>query len=389
MSIKELGKNKYKIEVVIGYNGAKKIRHYETFCGKKSDAKLRDSEIKAQVKAHTFVKNNKKTVRDLMNEYLNYNKDNWAPKTYVSNVNWINNINKSIGHVHLQDLNVKILENFYSELKNLTKEVVDKETKQKKVVPKYSDKTIQHHYVLINGALNKAIQWDYINYNVNQKIEKPKVRKKIIECYDKNDIQNLIKVLEKKPIKYKAIIILAIDSGIRRGELTGLTWEDIDFEKKSIKINKTTQYIKGLGIFEKPTKSENSDRIIYITDKTINLLKQYRKEQLTKKMKLGDKWGNSKRVFTTDYGFDMHPDTPSQIFRKVIKKYELKKIAFHGLRHSSASLLIREGVQHQIISRRLGHSSVNFTDKIYSHIFDEELIEVANRIDSVFDTKTS
>lgn len=389
MSIRELGKNKYKIEVVIGYNGDQKIRHYETFYGKKSDAKLRDSEIKAQVKAHTFIKNTKKTVRDLMNEYLNYNKDNWAPKTYVSNEIWINNINKSIGHVHLQDLNVKILENFYSELKNLTKEIIDKETKQKKVVPKYSDKTIQHHYVLINGALNKAIQWDYINYNINQKIEKPKVRKKIIECYNKNDIRNLLKVLECEPLKSKAIILLAIDSGMRRGELTGLTWEDVDFEEKSVKVNKTTQYLKGLGIFEKPTKSENSDRIIYITDTTIKILKQYRKEQLTKKLKLGDKWGNSKRVFTTNYGFDMHPDTPSQIFRNIIKKNKLKKISFHALRHSSASLLISEGIQLQIISRKLGHSNVSFTDKTYSHIFNEEFIETANKMGSIFDTKTS
>ena len=375
MSVREIIKNKkYKIELFIGRNGSKKIMHYEIVEGGKKEAELRESELKLQIRNHTFVKNNKKTVKDLMNEYIEYNFDKWSPKTYESNVHWINdNINKSIGHVYLQDLNVKILESFYKELKK----------------HKYSDKTIQHHYVLINGALNRAIKWDYINYNVNQKIEKPKIRKKEIECYSKDDVIKLLSVLENECLKYQSIILLALDSGIRRGELTGLTWNDIDFKNKSIKINKTTQYTKDLGIFEKSTKSQNSDRIIYISDKTINILKQYRKEQLQNKMKLGNKWGNSLRVFPTEDGNDIHPDTPSYIFRKIIKKYNLKKISFHGLRHTSASLLISQGIQHQIISRRLGHSNVSVTDSIYSHFFDDEFKEVANKMDSVLNTKIS
>jgi len=106
-------------------------------------------------------------------------------------------------------------------------------------------------------------------------------------------------------------------------------------------------------------------------------------------MKLGNKWGNSKRVFTTEYGEDMHPDTPTLIFRKIIKKNNLKKISFHGLRHTSASLLISEGIQHQIISRRMGHSSVTITDTIYSHFFDDEFKEVANKINTVLNNKIS
>ena len=203
MSVREIIKNKkYKIELFIGRNGSKKIMHYEIVEGGKKEAELRESELKLQIRNHTFVKNNKKTVKDLMNEYIEYNFDKWSPKTYESNVHWINdNINKSIGHVHLQDLNVKILESFYKELKK----------------HKYSDKTIQHHYVLINGVLNRAIKWNYINYNVNQKIEKPKIRKKEIECYSKDDVIKLISVLENECLKYQSIILLALDSGIRRG----------------------------------------------------------------------------------------------------------------------------------------------------------------------------
>lgn len=142
-----------------------------------------------------------------MNEFAEYSKDKWSPKTYIANIHWIDNINKQIGHIPLQKLNVKILEDFYSYLKNETN---------------YADKTIQHHYTLINSALNKAITWDYISVNPNNKVEKPKARTKEANCYFPEDVDKLLEVLQKESLKYQAIIYLALDSGIRRGELTRL-----------------------------------------------------------------------------------------------------------------------------------------------------------------------
>ncbi|MGN1310716.1 MAG: tyrosine-type recombinase/integrase [Clostridia bacterium] len=375
MSVRELERNKrYKIEVVLGYNGKKKIRHTEVFHGGKKDATLRENEIKAQAKNHTFVKNNKKTVKDLLDEYMKYKKEVWTPKTYVSNIKRVDNIKKKIGHIHLQDLNVKILEDFYSYLRNETN---------------YSDSSIKKHYILINSALNKAILWDYISYNVNQKIECPKVRTKETQCYSLEEVNKLLEVLQNEPIKYQSVIMLALDSGIRRGELTGLTWDDIDFNNSTINVNKTTQYTSGYGVYEKPTKSQTSDRKLYISETTLNILKKYRTEQLETKMKLGSKWGNSKRVFTTEDGFDMHPNTPSYIFQRIIKKYNLKKIKFHALRHTCISLMILGGIQTQVISRIAGHSSMQITDKIYSHFFDDEYKKASNVMSKILSQKAN
>ena len=192
-----------------------------------------------------------------------------------------------------------------------------------------------------------------------------------------------MEVLKNESLKYQAIIYLALDSGMRRGELTGLTWEDIDFKDGTIRINKATQYTKELGIFEKETKSQTSDRKIYISNTTLNILKRFQKEQLERKLKLGSKWGNSKRVFTTDYGYDMHPDTPSQAFQSIIKRNNLKRITFHGLRHTSISLMISEGIQVQVISKKAGHSSVNVTHNTYSHFFDSEFKKCASVMDNI------
>ena len=109
---------------------------------------------------------------------------------------------------------------------------------------------------------------------------------------------------------------------------------------------------KESGIYEKETISTTSDRKIYISQATINILKKYRNEQKKIKLQLGDKWQISKRVFTTDYGADMHPNTPSKIFNIVIKKHKLKKIKFHAIRHTSISLMISKGIQAQIISKK-------------------------------------
>lgn len=106
-------------------------------------------------------------------------------------------------------------------------------------------------------------------------------------------------------------------------------------------------------------------------------------------MLLGSKWEGSKRVFTTDYGADIHPDTPSKILGKIINKYGLKKITFHGLRHTNVTLMIAKGIQTQIISRKVGHSSVQTTDRVYSHFFEDEFKNVPNVMEEFLTVKVN
>ena len=226
MAVKEIIRNKkYRIDIPIGYNGNKRIRHIETFEGLKSEAVLRENELKLQLKNNTFVKKNKMTMEDLIKEWLEYSETKLSPKTLVSYKLYTRNIIKCIGHIKLQNLNTKILEDFYKELRTNTT---------------YSDKTIQHHYTIISTALNKAIVWGYIQSNQNANIEKPKVKKKEIKCYSPEEVDLLINALQSECLKYQALILLALDTGCRRGEITGLTWEDIDFTKRTISVNKAS-----------------------------------------------------------------------------------------------------------------------------------------------------
>lgn len=381
MAVQEIIKNKkYKIDIPIGYNGNKRIRHIETFYGGKKEAVLRENELKLQLKNNTYVKKNAMTMQELIDEWLKSKKGNIGIKTYQEYERYCKNIGHCIGHIKVKDLNVKILEDFYNELKICKGKGKNKDG--------YSEKTVKHHYTLVSEILNTAVKWGYLYTNINQNVTPIKVHKNEIQCYSPEDVEKLIEILQNEPIKYQAIIMLALDSGCRRGELTGLTWNDIDFKKSTIDINKVTQYVTGYGIFEKTTKSDTSNRMVYITPTTLQILKKHKSEQDKQKLLLGNKWQNSNRVFTTDYGGDMHPDTPSKILEKLIKKYDLKRITFHGLRHTSISLQITSGIQSQIISKRAGHSSVSVTHNIYSHFFDNGFKEVADKMDNFLHVKS-
>ncbi len=159
-----------------------------------------------------------------------------------------------------------------------------------------------------------------------------------------------------------------------------MTWEDIDLTSGKVIINKSTQYLSKYGTFEKETKTASSDRIIYVTPLTLELLKQWKKEQATRHLQLGEKWENSKRVFTNDIGQDMQPNRPYKILQDVIKENNLKRITFHDLRHTSATLLIASGEHTQLISKRLGHSNITTTHKVYSHFIEEEYKHSADKM---------
>lgn len=376
MSVMEITKNKkYRIEIVLGYNGKKKIRHIETYYGKKSEAKAREFELKKLLKNGSVFQKKNYTLKDLSDEYRDYKADLVEKKTFINYEYRLKLAMEKMGYVKLQELNVKILENFYHYLRHTYISARNKPL---------SPTTIRSYYDIINNMLDYAVRCGYIQENPNAKIEKPKRAQPNVSCYSDEEARELLLLILQEPIKYQAIIFLSLDLGCRRGELTGLTWDDIDFKTGKVTINKATQYIDRK-IFEKETKSVNSDRINFLNPSTIEILKKYKKEQQEKQMKLGSQWIQTNRVFTTEFGGDIHPDTPTKIFQKIIKKYNLKHLTFHGLRHSGISHMIECGVPISVISRKVGHSSVQVTDAYYSHFFYDEFKQAANSMNDIFE----
>lgn len=246
-----------------------------------------------------------------------------------------------------------------------------------------SDKTILHHHRLISSILEKAVKWQVIFANPCNRVEPPKVKHKEAAYLDEIQAQELLKCLQAEPLQYRAMITLLLYSGMRRGELCGLEWSDIDFENNIIDISRNSLYLTDKGIFDDTTKTESSKRVIKIPVAASDVMKEHKAEQMKMRFKLGDKWIDSKKVFTQWNGKAIHPDTITGWFQKFIKKNNLPPIHLHSLRHTNATLLIASGADLRTVSKRLGHSNMTTTSNIYTHAIksaDERAAELLGDI---------
>ena len=363
--IKQLSKNKYKIIAEIGYTiDGKRKRKTEIFEGTKKQAETREFEIKQQYAKGGFVVDSKNMTFEEYGKFFirNYCEGNIGAKTLAGYESMLEKINGYLGNWQLKSIETFTLLELYKKLKKGTRKDV------------VTNNTILHYYNLINLMFTQAVKWKLLDVNPNTDIPRPKKEKHLAEYYDLDQIHILLNGLSNECLKYQALIILALDSGARRSEILALTWNDIDFDTKVLTINKSLDVIKGEFV-EKATKNDTSTRKMVLTDPTIEVLKAYKDELI-----LSNNWQESNKLFLAKDGKPMYPTTCGKIFQKVAVKYGLPKINFHSLRHSSASLQIALGVHTKLIQERMGHSSMAVTTGIYSHIFQANRTEVANKL---------
>jgi integrase len=382
--IREKGKNTYEIAIDFGADvNGKRIRKYERFKGSKKEAKAREAEIKLQIKQGDYVLNDNRTVGSYFTEWLEiYVKPSLKPKTYFSYKSICEEFMSYNGHIKLKSLTPLHIVSFYNHLRS--RGSIQKEPGN--IHRKLTENTVLRYYAVINSALKQAVQWQLIAYNPNHRVTRPKKVKRESRSFDLEQTKELLKALDTESIKAQAIIRLALDTGCRKGELTGLEWSDIDLKNGLVNINKTTQTINHQ-IVEGTPKNNSSIRKLYISIPTIEVLLKYKEYNDSLKNKLLDKWEGTKKVFTTDFGGPIHPDTPRKLFNQVLIKHKLPIINFHALRHTSASLQLSTGSNIADISRRLGHADISTTLNIYSHAYNSGNKEIVNKFNAMFNTK--
>ena len=255
-----------------------------------------------------------------------------------------------------------------------------------------ADKTLRHYYGLVSAILGAAVQMQAIPDNPALRVVKPKGTKKEAAYLDDKQALQVMEALTTAPLKWRTAIMLLLYSGMRRGELCGLTWDDLDFDNKLIHITKANQYLPGKGVFEKDTKNQASNRVIKLPDEMFALLIEYRGWQAQERLKMGDRWQDSGKVFTQENGQPIHPASITSWVRDFRKAHSLPHFTPHSLRHTLATLLIMQGVPVKAVSARLGHASQNTTNAVYSHAIQTVDAMASDVIGKVLDsnlTKTS
>jgi integrase len=248
-----------------------------------------------------------------------------------------------------------------------------------------ADKTILHHHRLICAILGKAKKERIIPYNVGlEHASAPKVAKKEAVYLDDIQAQRIVELLLiEEDIRVKTSLLVLLYSGVRRGELCGLEWQDIDHKNQLIHIKRASQYQKGIGIVEVPTKNESSVRAVKLPIFIIDVINDYKKWWVAQRSANGKRWQGSNKLFIQEDGKPINPDTINFWLEKFIERNNLPYFTPHSLRHTFATLQIMAGVNLRTIQARTGHAQASTLVNIYSHAIktaDELATEVLDNI---------
>lgn len=252
-----------------------------------------------------------------------------------------------------------------------------------------SPETIRHYHRFISSVLGVAVKWQLILLNPCERVTLPKKQKTPPKYLDEEQAAQLLELIEKEDIQHKTMIKMFMYTGLRREELCGLEWKDINFETSVITVARASIYIPKEGVISDTTKNETSQRSIKAPAAAIQMLKDYRMWQREQIMRIGDRWQYTDRLFTTSEGKPIHPDTITGWFHDFIKRINLPNVTIHSLRHTNATLMINSGVPITTIAARLGHANPSTTTKIYTHAIKSADAAAAETLDNIFSGHTA
>lgn len=317
----------------------------------------------------------------------------------------------ALGHLKVSAIQPLHLQKLYSTMQE------QGYTKNGKQYP-YSPTTIKRVHQIISSSLNVAVQWQIIESNPCQRVKPPKEEKKAdVKHFTLEQTQTFLDQLDKPytvaykgrrkkdgsesdihyetrsiSLQYKVLFYLAIFGGFRRGELVALKWDDIDFDNCTVSINKSSARTKD-GIITKTPKNFSSNRVVTVPKDVIALLRKHKTEQQKYRLMLGTYWKGDNYIFIQDDGKQMDISTPNKIFQKIIKIHndtcedKLPEITLHGLRHTSATLLIAQNIDIKTVSARLGHSETSTTMDIYAHALKKRDEAASDSLAELFQKK--
>ncbi len=282
--------------------------------------------------------------------------------------------NNGIGHLKLQDIRPEHLNRLYATL--------SQDGQNQVTGGGLCNNNILAHHRFISTVFSQAVKEQLIPYNTAQRATPPKAKNHEIKSFEIDDIQAIIKAVENKPLKWKAMTHLFIATGARRGEILGLQWKSVDFENNELYLCNNLLYLPDKGIYSDTLKTDEN-RYVNVPQGVMDILKQWKDEQAEIACAVGDEWTDTDYVFTRENGQPMCPNSLLYFFNKLEKDYNLPHIHPHKFRHSQASILINEGVDIVTVSKRLGHAKTSTTSDIYAHMLRKSDETASNVINDV------
>ena len=320
-----------------------------------------------------YIENKNITLEEWLKEWMKvYKKPYISPRTYQGYVEKSKTILEHLGNMQLQKIELYHLQKFISDLQN-------------------EGKSLRHYYSILKMCFDDAIMCRHISLNPTRNLKLPSMRRKELNIMTKEE-QLVFEGFMKKYRMGTAYIVL-VNTGLRAGELSGLTWKDVDFENKALYVRrgmqKITTYDDDFNKVKRErkvtdVKTENSYRVVPMLDKVVRILQEYKKKVQAEQeelAELGEGFKDDDFIFKTKYN---HPIT-SEYLRKtcqgICKSNNFRKVGIHELRHTFATRSIEAGIDLRVLQEILGHASYSTTADIYVHILGQVKLSQMNRLE--------
>lgn len=362
----------WNIVVDIGYDegGARKQKWYSGFKTKKA-AQERLTELLTALQGGTWVEPSKRTLAVFLREWLDsiratVRPSTWAAYSMLTEVHII----AALGTVPLQRLTAAQLNALYADL--LAKGRRDGKGG-------LSPRTVAYVHATIRKALAEAVRWQILTRNVADAATPPRQRSSdTLRTWSADELRAFLAHVESD--RLYAAYVLAATTGLRRGEVLGLRWRDLDLNAGRLAVVQTLVSVNYVVSFSTP-KTARGRRSVALDSTTSAALRAHRVRRLEERLALGlGSPGDDDLVFTDVEGEPLHPGQFSDRFDRLVKAAGVPRINFHGLRHTHATLALRAGVHPKVVSERLGHSTISITLDTYSHAIPAMQEEAAEKV---------
>ncbi|QAS52843.1 tyrosine-type recombinase/integrase [Halobacillus litoralis] len=318
----------------------------------KTQARQEKKRIELEVKQGTYLVDQDITLGDFLKEWLNHKGKHVTEGTMSHYRPYINkHLIPYLGHVEIGKLkpsHIQQLYDYYVEEELLT------------------NQSIKHMHRVLHNAYNTAIKWEYVAKNPCLGATPPAPEKRMMQTWDEVDIETFLE--ENKEHRLYTFYLLSLSTGMRKGELLGLTWNNIDFTNNMLAVTQAIRKKKGGGYEIGKVKTKHAERTISLFDHVNEALKKHKREQMAYKMSNRQSYKDADLVFATSNGTHFNPHNIQRYWMKSLEESAVKTIRFHDMRHTHATLLLKMGVHPKVVQERLGHSSITVTLDLYSHV---------------------
>ena len=346
----------------------KRVRKYRTVKGTKKEAEKIMYEMVTEIEKGCYVPDQKITVKEWIDKWMEvYAIPNLSPTTLCGYEGMIRRyINPLLGNMQVQELTTLAVQAWVNRIK------ISPSTGNE-----LSAATVKHVYHVLKGAMDKAVLAGIILRSPCVGITLPKGRKKAAIIYDEDEIKRLIQVAKGTPMEL--VIDFELCLGLRRGELLGLQWKDIDWKNRQIHICRSRTVAKGKSIVKTP-KTAAGYRTLDVPEKLIQKLFHYRTHCMENAIRFGRKYTESDFVIIHYDGKPIYPEYLSQLLTKLQIKANLPQCRFHDLRHLCASIMLKQGIDVKTAQQILGHADASTTLNIYTHVLPSSAKAAAEKI---------